>query len=605
VAPGPLEACKNLARPRCGRVTVPLDRLDPSMGTIDISFELYPRRNKSQPSLGTIAAVEGGPGFSTTASRDYFLDLFRPLLERRRLLLVDNRGTGRSGAILCRPLQSSKGDYVEAVGRCGEQLGPASDLYGSAAAADDLAAVLDELGIERVDLYGDSYGTFFGQTFAVRHPERLRSLVLDGAYFVAATDPWYRDTNRALRDAFRYVCVRSPNCAARPGDTMTRIGRLAERLREKPVSGRAANADGEVRRIRVDVGGLIYLVTAAATSPSIYRELDAAARAALRVKKPYLRPLLRLAAETIYVGGVGPVRQYSEGLYVAVACNDYPQPYDMTAPIEARPAEYQSSIEDLKLNDPEAFSPFTVQEWVTSPVEYYDSCLRWPVPSRVDPPVPDGGVWPDTPVLVLDGDLDSLTSPEGARDAANAFPNSIYVEVANVTHVTAISDFGRCASKLVLRFVRTLDAGDTGCASEYAEIRTVDRFARRAEGWGSPGPRRSTQIAAATVADIMARWLGMYGSAGVGLRGGEFTTWGLNIVKFRLDGVRLAADVAVDGNVIWERPTGRVRATVSLRGRGTKPGRLHLKWNHERPLASMRARGRIGGRGVRLTMPAP
>ena len=600
----PLEPCKNIRRARCGRVTVPLDRTDNSLGTIDIAYELYPRRNKGKPSLGTIVAVEGGPGYSTTASRDYFIDLFRPLLGRRRLLLVDNRGTGLSGAILCRPLQSYKGDYVEAVGKCGKQLGPASDLYGSGNAADDLAAVLDELGIERVDLYGDSYGTFFGQTFAVRHPERLRSLVLDGAYFVAGTDPWYRDTNRAIDDAFGYVCERSPTCAARRGTTMRRIARLAESLRANPVAGRAANADGRMRRVEVDVGGLIYLVTAAATSPTIYRELDAAARAALR-RRPYILPLLRLAAETYYVGGAGPARQYSEGLYVAVACNDYPQPYDMTAPIEARVPQYRSSIDDLELNDPGAFAPFTVQEWVTSPVEYYDSCLRWPVPSRVDKPVPPGATWPDTPVLVLDGDLDSLTSPEGARDAAEAFPNSTYVEVANITHVTAISDFGRCASDIVIRFVRTLHAGDTSCASEYAEIRTVDRWARRAVGFGDPGARRSVRIAAATVADVMARWLAMYGSSGVGLRGGRFTTFGLRDVTFELDGVRLVADVAVDGDVAWHRPTGRVRATVSVGGPGTRVGRIHLRYNDARPRAVIHARGRVGNQKVRLSLPAP
>ena len=607
-----LEPCKNVAQARCGRVTVPLDRQDSSAGTIDIAFELYPRRNKSKPSRGTIVAVEGGPGFSTTASRDYYLDLFRPLLGRRRLLLMDNRGTGRSGAIVCRPLQSYKGDYVDAVGKCGAQLGPTSDLYGSGNAADDLAAVLDELGIERVDLYGDSYGTFFGQTFAIRHPERLRSLVLDGAYFVAATDPWYRDTNRALADAFRYVCERSPSCEVRGGNTVGLIARLARRLREGPISGRAANADGEVRKVKIDVGGLIYLVTAAATSPTIYRELDAAGRAALRVKKPYYRPLLRLAAETFYVGGAGPARLYSEGLYVAVACNDYPQPYNMTAPIDARPALYQSSIEDLELNDPKAFKPFTVEEWVTSPVEYYDSCLKWPVPSRVDSPVPPGAVWPDTPVLVLNGDLDSLTSPEGGRDAADAFPNSTYVEVANVTHVTAISDFGRCASRLVVRFVRKLDPGDTGCAAEYAEIRTVPRFSRRADGIDLLGLRRGVRIAGATIADAMARWPNMYGSSGVGLRGGRFSTWGLRNVKFTLHSMRFVKDIVVDGDVTWDRPTGLVRATVTLRGRptkagrpATKPGRLHLRWNHERPLATMHARGQIGGREVNFTMPAP
>jgi pimeloyl-ACP methyl ester carboxylesterase len=294
-----LRRCQNIPHARCGRIQVPGDPTGSDLGTVTIGFELYPRRDRSRPLAGTIVAVEGGPGYSTTGSRDYYRDLFEPLLDRRRLLLVDLRGTGRSDQILCQPLQSYRGNYLKAVGRCGRQLGDASDLYGSAFAARDLVAVLDHLGIERIDLYGDSYGTFFSQTFAVRYPERLRSLILDSAYYVAGTDPFYVDTNRALRDAFRFACMRSPACAELGGDPMRRIARLARMLRRDPVAGRAPDADGEVARVEVDVGGLIYLVTAAASSPAIYRELDAAARAALRAN-PYVLPLLRLARETFY-----------------------------------------------------------------------------------------------------------------------------------------------------------------------------------------------------------------------------------------------------------------------------------------------------------------
>jgi pimeloyl-ACP methyl ester carboxylesterase len=201
--------CRRIPGARCGKIEVLLDRTDPTAGTIKIGFEFYRRADRSRPSLGTIVAVEGGPGYSSTGSRDYFLELFKPLLDRRDLLLVDNRGTGRSEPILCRLLQSYTGDYVDAAGKCGRQLGSTSDLYGTGNAADDLAQVLDHLGVDEVDLYGDSYGTFFSQTFAVRHPDRLRTLILDGAYFVAGTDPFYIDTNRSLRDAFRYVCERS------------------------------------------------------------------------------------------------------------------------------------------------------------------------------------------------------------------------------------------------------------------------------------------------------------------------------------------------------------------------------------------------------------
>jgi pimeloyl-ACP methyl ester carboxylesterase len=601
-----LRQCKNVEEARCGTIKVPLDREDPSVGKIDIFFRLYKRTDRSKSKLGTIVAVEGGPGYSSTGSASSYTTLFRRLMDRRNLLIVDNRGTGLSGAILCQPLQSYEGNYVDAVGKCGRQLGDTSDLYGSHNAADDLAAVLDALEIDQVDLYGDSYGTFFGQTFAVRHPDRLRSLVLDAAYFVGGTDPWYSDTNRAIRDAFRYVCERRPSCDNRPGSPNHRIELMAERLREEPIVGNATDSRGRFGKVTVDIGGLAYLVVSAASSPTIYRELDGAIRAALRKRNPYYRPLLRLAHETYYEGGAGPVRYYSEGLYLAVACNDYPQAYDMTATFKKRVRQYKESRDQLRATQPEIFAPFTIHEWVTAPVAYWDSCLKWPRPSRVDPAVPVDAVYPDVPTLVLDGDLDSLTSPEGAKDTAEAFPNSTYVEVANMWHVSALGDFSRCASDIVVRFVRDLDAGDISCAGEYNEHRLVDTFAPTAAGLDLPNEGRGTaRVAAMTVADVIARWFSLYSSSGRGMHGGTFTSTGYGHIRFELDEVRWVKDVAVSGEVFFDRTNGEIVAEVEITGRGVANGKLELFWNDWDRLARAYAIGRVAGDEVSEEFLAP
>ena len=64
----------------------------------------------------------------------------------------------------------------DGLGACGRSLGVTAPLYSTTLAADDLAAVLDSLSLGKISLYGDSYGTYFAQVFAVRHPERLRAL---------------------------------------------------------------------------------------------------------------------------------------------------------------------------------------------------------------------------------------------------------------------------------------------------------------------------------------------------------------------------------------------------------------------------------------------
>ncbi|NIH83664.1 alpha/beta fold hydrolase [Amycolatopsis granulosa] len=50
--------------------------------------------------------------------------------------------------------------------------------YSTPLLADDVIAVLDELGIERADVYGTSMGGRVAQWIAIRYPERVRRLVL-------------------------------------------------------------------------------------------------------------------------------------------------------------------------------------------------------------------------------------------------------------------------------------------------------------------------------------------------------------------------------------------------------------------------------------------
>ena len=105
------------------------------------------------PSEGTILYNPGGPGEAVIAEAAELAEQFAPLLERRDLLLVDPRGTGRSGAIACpaladtaRLLFAPRERLIAAIGACGRELGPRVGLYGSAAVADDFDAVRAALG---------------------------------------------------------------------------------------------------------------------------------------------------------------------------------------------------------------------------------------------------------------------------------------------------------------------------------------------------------------------------------------------------------------------------------------------------------------------------
>jgi hypothetical protein len=95
----------------------------------------------------------------------------------------------------------------------------------------------------------------------------------------------------------------------------------------------------------------------------------------------------------------------------------------------------------------------------------------------------------------------------------------------------------------------------------------------------------------------------MYGEEGVGLRGGTFTTTGLDRVRFVLDELAWVANLRVSGRVAWDRTTGASHATLRLSGAAS--GWLALAWNDWEPLAEAHVRGRVGGRRVDVSIAAP
>jgi hypothetical protein len=339
----------------------------------------------------------------------------------------------------------------------------------------------------------------------------------------------------------------------------------------------------------------------------VYRELWAAVDAAAAGDPA---PLLRMVAETTYWGDAGAYREYSEAHYLAVACHDYPQVFDASLPLgAARRASFDAARDALPAN---VFSPFPRDVWAASSWMSYDLCITWPAPLHADPPLPPGTAYPAVPTLVLNGDLDQRTSSEGARRVAAAFPGAAFVEVANVGHVTALSDLQGCVAGIVRRFWRELAAGDTACATrDYPAVRLVSSFPRRladADGaWRSGDApvrlRRAARLAAATVADVTWRWQSMYGTEGVGLRGGTFSLDGDDTVTATLDGVALANDLAVTGTAEWERASGRVTARVDVTGAVT--GRLRLGWPSADPGAVAEVSGRLDGQRVEGTFLAP
>ncbi|MFH0412497.1 alpha/beta fold hydrolase [Corynebacterium sp. L4756] len=114
-----------------------------------------------------VVVIPGGPGLASALPYQGF----RKLAAKQGLdvIMVEHRGVGLSRADTSGELLQLADVTVEA-------------------AADDIAAVIDEYGLDQVVVAGTSYGSYLAQVFAVRHPGQVKALVLDSPMLSVEAD---------------------------------------------------------------------------------------------------------------------------------------------------------------------------------------------------------------------------------------------------------------------------------------------------------------------------------------------------------------------------------------------------------------------------------
>jgi pimeloyl-ACP methyl ester carboxylesterase len=419
---------------RCGKLALPYERADASLGRIDIAFAVRPRFDLDAPSRGAIVAVEGGPGYGSIGSARTYMATFGNLLRHRELVLVDARGSGRSGPVDCPDMQSSRATNDIGVAACAEQLGERFGSYRTAAAADDIDDVLTALGYERVQMYGDSYGTYLAQSYAFRHGDRLEALVLDSAFPVRGESPWYAENWRTGIRGLSIACRRSPGCS---GDAGNRLARFVTELREATL----------------DPGPILDAISVAGFSPpQSYLRVD-------RAIAEYLEGDTDRYAELVqdWRSRYGKPGGYSVGQELAISCNDYPMLWDKEASWEERRRQLSETIAE---RSGRPFEPFTPAEVALAPEWTYLECLGAPPPGPLyERPAAADAPAPDIPVLVIAGELDNVTSPPEARAVAAEFPDSTLFVWRNAGHVQSLYDPQSEGAVRIRRFLRENDGG--------------------------------------------------------------------------------------------------------------------------------------------------
>src|SRR5262245_13729738 len=225
--------------PQCGTFDVPENRDEPRGRKITLTVAVLPA-NTLSPRPDPLFILAGGPGQAAT-----YLGPFAALLldvrKDRDIVLVDQRGTGRSSPLDCealKPDESFKGafdvDIVARAADCAAELatrGVDATQYTTAAWVEDLEAVRAALGYSRVNLWGGSYGTRAALEYLRRHPDHVRAMVLDGVAppsMIVSFDVW-PSRDRAI-DRIIENCKASEPCRAAHPDLAATLASIRKRL---------------------------------------------------------------------------------------------------------------------------------------------------------------------------------------------------------------------------------------------------------------------------------------------------------------------------------------------------------------------------------------
>ncbi|HZU93289.1 MAG TPA: alpha/beta hydrolase [Microbacterium sp.] len=360
----------------CTEVTAPLDWESPADGDITLAVV---RHQASGTAKGSLLTNPGGPGAS---GYDLIHDSLtfavgQDLIDNFDVIGFDPRGVGRSTAVKCydaadmdeylysipsSPRGSAEWEaelldahkkFAEA---CDANSGGILPHITTINAARDMDLIRAVLGDKKLNYLGYSYGTFLGATYAELYPERVGSLVLDGAIDPAVSGLEVGTTQAlgfesALR-AYMQSCLDSGDCpfSGTVDEAMADLGALLASVDATPLK----NGDGRM----LGADALMTGIIAALYSEDSWSYLTQALDEALQGD-----PSTAFMLADFYNGREnGAYTDNSSEAFRAYNCMDYP-------------------VEDDP--DAEAAQKAKIDEGAPTIAPYWegpDSCEVWPYP---------------------------------------------------------------------------------------------------------------------------------------------------------------------------------------------------------------------------------
>lgn len=424
----------------CGTFMIPENPENPDGRQISLNVARVPAsgRNAAPDPLLLLA---GGPGQAATEAWLIVAGALKDVNEERDILLIDQRGTGKSNPLDCPEIEvrealSTDWDQLEELTReCLESVDGDPRYYTTTIAMQDYDAVRAALSYEHVNLFGVSYGTRAAQVYLKMFPERVRTIVLDSVVpqELALGSEHALKLDRAVFSVLD-VCEADEGCSQNFPGTAGKLRALIERVDLDPVAVAVEHPNtGEILDFTFDRDAL------AASLRFLMYSSDSQALVPLLIHEAAeTHDFSRLASQML-ISAAGITDMISLGMEMSVACaEDVP-----FFPDDA------SSKSGLLMGD-SMIRAARVQ------------CGVWP-----RGPVPEGfhdPVISDKPALLLSGELDPVTPPEYSEQVAHHLTNSLQIVAPGQGH--SVTTRG-CLGELVSQFIKTADpdALDTDCVS--------------------------------------------------------------------------------------------------------------------------------------------
>ena len=447
----PLHECRlehpldlSSAAARCGTLAVPEDPDAPAGRRIDLFVAVVPALNR-RAAAAPLFLLAGGPGQSAADLYASYPGAFARANRNHDIVLVDQRGTGRSEPLVCSypddwsDASESLPALRQATGACLAKYGDRVRFYTTSVAVRDLDRVRAALGYSAIDLYGSSYGTRVAELYMRRHPGETHAVVLDGVTYpeqaIGPDTPL--DGERAL-DLILARCASAPDCAAAFPNLGGEFGELRRRFGPQkvplviadPTTGEPVPLEFNRSVFAAALRFLSYTASEASLLPTLMHQ------AFVGRPQPMAAQTALLARE---------VRdQLASGMQNSVVCSEDVPYFEVSEDARRRLlSTYQGTDQIDVLAE-------ICKLWPKGPV---DADLHAPLQSAI-------------PTLLLSGEADPVTPPADAERLARGLSQYRHLIVAGEGHGQIVTG---CVPKLMAEFLDTgrTTALDASCLDRH------------------------------------------------------------------------------------------------------------------------------------------